>query len=87
MGVVGADLATTAVGLDQGLHEQNPIFAGKSDGETLARALAVNAALYWLMHRWIDKHTTTMQKRYWNILIGVRAPVVVRNGYQIAGAN
>jgi hypothetical protein len=83
IGVVGADLATTAIGLNQGLTEQNPIFAGKTDGETIARAFVLNAAFYWLMHKWIDKHTTFMQKKYWNILIGVRSPVVLWNGYQI----
>lgn len=87
IGVVAADVATTAVGLSRGLEEQNPIFAGKTDGETLARALVVNAALYWLMHRWIDKHTTEMQTRYWRIMVLFRAPVVGWNVYQIAGAD
>lgn len=87
LGAVGADLATTAVGLNQGLSEQNPIFAGKTDGETLARALVLNAAVYWAMHEWINRHTDAMQTKYWRIVFIFRAPVVGWNVYQIAEAN
>lgn len=87
IGVVAADVASTAVGLHRGLEEANPILRGGSDGETLARAVVLNAGLYWLMHRWIDKHTTVMQRKYWRLVFMVRAPVVVWNGVQIAEAN
>jgi hypothetical protein len=86
IGVVAADLGTTAVGLSRGLEEQNPILRGGSDGETLARAVVLNAGLYWLMHKWIDKHTTAMQTKYWRIVFMFRAPVVGWNVYQIAEA-
>lgn len=87
IGVVAADVATTAVGLSRGLEEQNPILRGGSDGETLARAVVLNAGLYWLMHKWIDKHTTAMQKKYWRFVFVFRAPVVGWNVYQIAEAD
>ncbi len=85
IGVVAADVATTAVGLSRGLEEQSPILRGGSDGETLARAVVLNAGLYWLMHNWIDKHTTAMQKKYWRFVFVFRAPAVGWNVYQIAG--
>ena len=86
IGVVAADVATTAVGLSRGLEEQNPILRGGSDGETLARAVVLNAGLYWLMHNWIDKRTTAMQKKYWRFVFVFRAPAVGWNVYQIAEA-
>lgn len=86
IGVVAADIATTAVGLHRGLEEQNPILRGGSDGETIARAVVLNAAAYWLMHKWIDKHTTAMQKKYWRLVFMVRAPVVVWNTHQLTTA-
>ena len=87
IGVVAADIGSTAVGLSRGLEEQNPILHGGSDGETLARAVVLNAAAYWLMHKWIDKHTTAMQKKYWRFVFVFRAPAVGWNVYQIAGAD
>ena len=86
IGASVADVATTAVGLSRGLEEQNPILRGGSDGETLARAVVLNAAVYWLMHKWIDKHTTAMQKKYWRLVFVFRAPAVGWNVYQIAEA-
>ena len=83
IGVVSVDLATTAIGLNQGLNEQNPLFAGKTDGETIARALVLNAAFYWLMHKWINKHTTAMQKKNWRFMVMLRSPVVMWNTYKI----
>ena len=87
IGAVGADLGTTAIGLSRGLEEQNPIFRGGTDGETLARAVVLNAAVYWAMHKWINRHTDAMQTKYWRIVFMFRAPVVGWNVYQIAGAD
>jgi len=87
IGVVAADIGSTAIALQRGLEEANPILRGSTDGETLARALVLNAAAYWLMHKWIDKHTTAMQKKYWRFMVMLRAPVVGWNVYQIAGAD
>lgn len=87
IGASVADLGTTAIGLSRGLEEQNPIFRGGSDGETLARALVLNAAVYWAMHKWINRHTDATQERYWRIMVLFRAPVVGWNVYQIAEAN
>ena len=86
IGVTVADIASTAVGLQRGLEEQNPILRGSTDGETLARAVVLNAGFYWLMHKWIDKHTTAMQKKYWRFVFFIRAPVVAWNVNQIAEA-
>ena len=86
IGVVAADVATTAVGLSLGLEEQNPILRGGSDGETLARAVVLNAGIYWIMHKWIDKHATAMQKKHWRFVFFIRAPVVAWNVNQIAEA-
>lgn len=87
IGVAAADVATTAVALDRGLEEQNPILRGNSDGETIARAIVLNAALYWLAHKVINRYTTAMQTKYWRLVVGLRSPVVGWNVYQIAEAD
>lgn len=87
LGVVAADIGSTAIALQRGLEEQNPLLRGDSDGETIARALVVNAAIYWMLHEWIDKHSAVMQRKYWRLMVGLRAPVVGWNVYQIAEAD
>jgi hypothetical protein len=83
IGVAAADVATTAAGLNRNLEEQNPLLRGGSDGETIARAIVFNAALYWLAHKVINRYTTAMQTKYWRLVVGLRSPVVGWNVYQI----
>ena len=85
IGASAADIATTAVGLSRGLEEQNPILRGSSDGETLARAVVLNAVVYWAMHHYLDKFSDATANAQWRFVFFFRAPVVAWNISQIAG--
>jgi hypothetical protein len=87
LGASAADLATTAIGLQRGLEEQNPILRGSSDGETLARALVLNGLVYWAMRSYLNKFTPPTQDRHWRVVFFIRVPVVAWNANQIAGAD
>lgn len=86
IGASAADIATTAVGLSRGLEEQNPILRGSSDGETLARAVVLNAVVYWAMHHYLDKFSDATANAQWRFVFFFRAPVVAWNVSQIAGS-
>lgn len=78
-GLVVADLATTAYGLEHGHKEINPLLRGGSTEEVLAKTLVLNVAMHWIQHKIFSKYTTSMQKKYWRIVIGIKAVPVAWN--------
>lgn len=83
--VAGADIATTAVALNQGAKELNPLFSkgAGSNEEIIARAVVLNAAGHWLMHRYFSHWTEAMQKKGWKIVLGVRIVPVLWNLHEV----
>ena len=86
IGLAVADVATTAVALEQGHDELNPIFtAGSpSDEEILARAAVANVLVHLLLRRWLSDPERGFDRRGWRIVIGVRTAPVLWNASQIA---
>lgn len=84
VGLAIADIATTAYALNHGHVELNPILKGGDKEETVARAIVLNAVLHWIQHKYLCRYTTAMQKKWWRIVIGVRAVPVMWNIKEIS---
>lgn len=86
LGLAVADVATTAVALEQGHEELNPLFtAGSpSDEEILARAAVANVLVHLLLRRWLSDPERGFDRRGWRLVIGVRMAPVLWNARQIA---
>lgn len=88
IGLAVADLASTAIALEQGHEELNPILSAgsPSDEEIIARAAVANVLVHLLLRRWLSDPERGFDRRGWRLVIGVRMAPVLWNSRQIIEA-
>lgn len=78
IGATAADCGTTAMALQDGAREANPIL-----GQSAARACVVNAALITVAWLLIRNHDPETQSKVWQFLAALHVAAAANNVYQM----